>query len=629
MVDGQKLNKNPYRVLLTEVLPYEMPLGFDNCHFFENMATEDFLKIIRDVRYVPIDRPGKFKIPFDYHIRRSGGEKSRKLSLMHPMSQLYMVDFYREFESFLLHYTSLSPFSLRHPESIAPTSIRKKGGVDYSKDMTNDSSSYRNYFTYRKYDQSYKFFDSFEFLNLEKRFTRMRHLDIASCFYHIYTHSICWAVKDKKTAKKIHNEKNIFENKFDSLMSDSNYGETNGIIVGPEISRIFSEIIFQRIDLLLIDRIKQTHPKLIHGREYEIKRYVDDYYVFSNSQPLIEEIQSSLSDVIEDYKLYLNKSKIEDYERPMVRSAQIAKADLRQIFDSVFSAWEKTDYHIGNISRHVLDIINSIRLCIRRNTSDYSHIVAYGLTIINNFIHNDLNKFFSLHPDKLDGNVLRTITEIAFFLFSMDWCPSTSYKLCIILKSISDLSEANRVVKASLCHNIVAETKRCLDNITNTAMEGCTNIEAVNLLITLKSVFSHSMTENTLKSYFRINDASKTYKLDYFQICALLFLCGNDPDLMSVKDMVKRSIMNNLGKMDQEEVAISAEHTCLLLDLMTCPYLDNRFKNKLLEGLGWNNTRSGAKRKELSSPGRWFFDWNCAEAFDKYLKLKEYRQPYD
>ena len=44
-----------------------------------------------------------------------------------------------------------------------------------------------------------------------------------------------------------------FENKIDSLMRHTNFGETNGIIVGAEFSRIFAEIILQQIDIDLLN----------------------------------------------------------------------------------------------------------------------------------------------------------------------------------------------------------------------------------------------------------------------------------------------------------------------------------------------------------------------------------------
>ena len=60
-------------------------------------------------------------------------------------------------------------------------------------------------------------------------------------------------------------------------MQRVNYNETNGIIVGPEISRIFAEIILQRIDVNVVNRLKQSPYLLTLGRDYEVRRYIDDH----------------------------------------------------------------------------------------------------------------------------------------------------------------------------------------------------------------------------------------------------------------------------------------------------------------------------------------------------------------
>ena len=109
----------------------------------------------------------------------------------------------------------------------------------------------------------------------------MRKLDISNCFSSIYTHTISWAVKTKDVAKhqiKLSN----FEQNFDNFMQHVNYNETAGIVIGPEFSRIFAEIIFQYIDLQIEKRLASEDYKLKLYKDYEIYRYVDDMFVFSN-----------------------------------------------------------------------------------------------------------------------------------------------------------------------------------------------------------------------------------------------------------------------------------------------------------------------------------------------------------
>ena len=82
---------NIYRVLLTEVLPYEIPLMLDNEGFYLNMQDKE----LQDIFYQTFQgKLKKWTIPFDYSVRKYGGEKSRKLSLMHPYIQIECAKFY-------------------------------------------------------------------------------------------------------------------------------------------------------------------------------------------------------------------------------------------------------------------------------------------------------------------------------------------------------------------------------------------------------------------------------------------------------------------------------------------------------------------------------------------------------
>lgn len=85
---------NKYRVLLTEVLPYEIPLMLDNEGFYFNMQDKNLYEIFKEAFGGDCKN---WTIPFDYSVRKYSGDKSRKLSLMHPLIQLKCVDFYEKY----------------------------------------------------------------------------------------------------------------------------------------------------------------------------------------------------------------------------------------------------------------------------------------------------------------------------------------------------------------------------------------------------------------------------------------------------------------------------------------------------------------------------------------------------
>ena len=58
---------NEYRVVLTEVLPYEIPLMLDNYGFYKNIIDEKKRKIfIKQFRFLKKENEKRWYIPFNY-----------------------------------------------------------------------------------------------------------------------------------------------------------------------------------------------------------------------------------------------------------------------------------------------------------------------------------------------------------------------------------------------------------------------------------------------------------------------------------------------------------------------------------------------------------------------------------
>ena len=105
--------------------------------------------------------------------------------------------------------------------------------------------------------------------------------DIQGCFDNIYTHSIAWAVNGGASIYKdlFEGEDDSFAAEWDKIMQNLNYNETNGIVIGPEFSRIFAEVIMQHIDLRAESEFMKVGLK--NKVDYECYRYVDDYFLWS------------------------------------------------------------------------------------------------------------------------------------------------------------------------------------------------------------------------------------------------------------------------------------------------------------------------------------------------------------
>ena len=130
-------------------------------------------------------------------------------------------------------------------------------------------------------------------------------IDIANCYTSIYTHSVAWAICGKNEAKKYLFTKNpeklkdTYElaDKLDAFIRFQKNNETNGIVVGPFTSRIFSEIILSAID------------KQLAKKKYIFRRYVDDYKFYFRSETQAKESIFQIERVLNEFGLHLNTAK--------------------------------------------------------------------------------------------------------------------------------------------------------------------------------------------------------------------------------------------------------------------------------------------------------------------------------
>ena len=631
---------NKYRVLLTEVLPYELPLMLNNDAFYENMQEESLRKTFLDV-FNGIVKSGTWTIPFDYDIRRIGGERSRKLSLMHPMIQLDCVEHYAKYDDYMIPLCSRSPFSIRHivrkakcifPSVEVEENTMSEDELERPIEVEEDEVDirYRSYFKYEKYDLVYKFFESGDSLRLEQKYPNMLKIDISGCFYHIYTHSISWAVKGKEIAKK-NISANTLENAFDRLMQHANYNETNGIIVGPEISRIFAEIILQAVDLAILQELKEQYGYRL-GRDYEIRRYVDDSYVYATSREILENVCTVYKEQLAFYKMDINKSKLKYCVRPFTTGVSDAKRQLnRQVAE-----FKEKHLQVNNDGTYTKSInkdmsvftlfIKQFRSITHQFQQTYGDLNKYVLTLLLRQIRAEIkaNRVPSL-------GLLTAYTEISYYIFSLDMHTTASYRLCSILECIVRWADTckDKNIKQELQNRIRREAKRILDIYKNEKCEFNMNMEALNLLITLNRLIGYKLTIEQIELLFGINcNMEESYsKLNYFQICTLLYLIEKDNYYQSVKDILEREI---ISRFSEPQALKKSEDAHLFFDMMTCPYVEKCVgMNIIRKATGVSESQAYKKRSELAKPKRWFFDWDKNHALVYFLSKKEYHSSYE
>lgn len=147
-------------------------------------------------------------------------------------------------------------------------------------------------------------------------------VDIANCYNSIYTHSVTWAICGKENAKTYMRTKkplSLRENyelgdAIDAFTRFQKNNETNGIVVGPYTSRIFSEIVLSAVD------------KLLNNKGFVFKRYVDDYKFYFRSEAQAKESVRIIEKILNQYNLHLNLAKTEILRFPYEKLSNMQSA---------------------------------------------------------------------------------------------------------------------------------------------------------------------------------------------------------------------------------------------------------------------------------------------------------------
>lgn len=648
------------RAILSDVLPYEIPITFSNRYLYrflvENnicldgekivfknnfegddlIAFEEILKILFHPDFEN-NEDYKFKrIPFTYRITHK--EKDfRELALIHPINQLKLIKFYEDFKESILYSCSISNFSIRKPVEVAKFSffndklhqLNKGDNNDFLELNGREYENLKTFFSYKQYTNIYKFYEDYRYHRAEKKYNFLFKFDISKCFDSIYTHSISWAVLGLDAVKEnVDASKKNFSGIFDKFIQYSNYGETNGILIGPEFSRIFTEIILQRIDKTVEDKIKLKG--FTNKIDYELYRYVDDYFLFCDDDSLKEEIFKIFKHELKEYKLSINNSKTIEYKKPIITEITIAKEKINKLFSESprFSITEldqneslidenKEDIEILNHKFSFFfnpdNLITQYKILIKESSVDYKDVLNYSLALLNNIIERNLvsfEKVYLEYKSKIHSGEINDIKEInkldkvedsltshivnfidfVFFIYSVSPRVNSTIKTCHILSKILVFYKLKRKSDKEFIlstNNRNRVFKKILDEssliIKKNSINEYAQIETLYLLTVLRELDRDFRIPEVLLAKFIGLDNKKNKipdcQLNYFSIMVLLFYCGHSKKYPKIKAALKKYIENYIQSFPVEKRSKSSELTHLILDLIACPFLNIKDKS--------------------------------------------------
>lgn len=694
----RSLNNSSQRALLNEMLPFEVPPSFSNGGFFnflskhnvrltsnssgentyvewvsEDESLDAVISIIfnvrkdccitthtqkkagkeKEMRKHKLEVKALITRPFHFEISHKEGE-FRRLSIVHPRNQLGVANFIYDNSNLITYYGSLSPFSLRKPTKIARSVcfddalLSKRTGPkdgqieEFHKEYKNIAS----FFSYEKYSNIYRFYESYSYQRAEKIFGKLLKLDISKCFDSIYTHSITWALLGNQAVKdNLKRNQVTFGDNFDSLMQRMNNNETNGIVIGPEFSRIFSELILQHIDSELKRRLL-TSCNRKHKVDYRIYRYVDDYFVFYKEDEVASEIQNNLQAILKEFKLSLNTGKSERLERPIITSLTIAKSRIsillkeeirKEYIEKKSGIDEPLIPPVFSPKVYANKLIIGFKTLLVETKTSYNDTLNLTLasvekelaTLCSSFTRNknELKKAESGHEPCANELVkaLRSLFEFTFFIYSSKIRVTFTIRIVRSISTVVDkltelaLSEDQKDVCYKIIHENITSILRTQNPIQYLELETLYLVHAIN-----KLGKNYRMSLSLLASYFGFtyDKEDEVYiapeQMNVFAITTLLLTIRNKNRYELLKAPLEEYILQKFNA-QKPYLQHDSELLILYLDLICCRYITKSTKRELNNLFGVNEEDANSI---IKSNLYWFTNW---QDFDLSLELDKKR----
>ncbi|BCG63332.1 MAG: hypothetical protein methR_P1034 [Methyloprofundus sp.] len=131
-----------------------------------------------------------------------------------------------------------------------------------------------------------------------------------------------------------------------------------------------------------------------------------------------------------------------------------------------------------------------------------------------------------------------------------------------------------------------------------------------------------------------MEDCYEHDKIEYFLVVSILFYIGNDAFFINQKTQLEKILLDRFTTV--KSPFNRADFTCLFFDLLSCPFLTNAFKNKIVLAVRieekekyrqLSEKEKAAVKKEICNH-QWFTDWNARDDIAVLLEKKKFITPY-
>ena len=465
------IERNQLDYILTDVLPTELSEQFSYRYFYDYLVTkndeiDEIVKLVtkrkNENKEVFNGNSNWISMPLVYTIMKQL-HSERSISLLQPLGALQLFLFISAYQKEMLNLLQKnSVYSLRYHKKNNDLYYKNKNKsvIKYFADLTQNTGKEiieqtGMYFNIGPYKSIAAFTSSEDWLVLNSKYKYFIRTDYKACFDSIYTHTFNWIIgKDVNDTKNFKN--GSIYSAIDRILMNINARTSNGIVVGPEFSRMIAEMLLQTIDRDVFSML--LNKNTLVNENYNIYRYVDDIFIFADSEKLANEIVGLYSEASRKYLLRLNDAKLSRNKVPFVLDAWLNETNLfanravtllfnskdeRKIYIREYQSVQDVENAMPyllkseSLSTSKRSIMNQFNELICKYESKDRTIVAYFLGTLLNKVGRNKEKV-RIFKEDISETVVFNFLELVLYVYSFFPNYNNTQRLLSIISYVKD-----------------------------------------------------------------------------------------------------------------------------------------------------------------------------------------------
>jgi len=582
------IERNKIDYILTDIMPVETSELFSFGKFYEYLS--DHHKELNDIFEELIKLKSKNAMmfnggiwastPLKYNILK-GTNGAREINIVQPISALNIYFFIECYQKEILDYLeNNNRFSLRYHrknndlyyrcKNQRLTEYFSKASRKVNKNIIQQTGAY---FKIHKFNSVSSFTNSRLWQQCNFKYRYFAKVDYKACFDSIYTHTYKWIIERNTVDSKDAKNSNMLI-VIDRILQNINGRSSNGIIVGPEFSRMIAEILLQNIDKGVFEDLQLEG--LIIKKDYRVFRYVDDIYIFANTSNNIDCIVKAIEKNAQKYLLRLNELKYFTTETPVLLNKWIEKT--RILADKVAALFfnkkelrhnDECDYLVKNGYISLERLKDEFAVLMVDYPNDRRYIVSFILSTLLNNISNKKDGYKLFDVNKTGRAYV--LLDLAFYVYSFCPCFEHSQKIISIIVYFND--ELNFKSVENNHHKLINLIRRYAFIYEKANLNDICNW----------FIFFNEYNISLLKSseaviYNRIIHENNPILWANYLIYSRYNSWYNNEVLNKVEEVIR----NNITQMVPAEPLLQKEFWYVLI-FVNCPYISESLKLKLKE----------------------------------------------